>query len=92
MSKWKLFWQQMEHALPNLNGKVPAGPSLHRPANSFKVDCRAEAYMATLTEQQAACGQGPADLHVVNLHVLAGNVLHRNFLSNLLKKKKQNPL
>lgn len=38
----------------------------------------------TLTEEEGASGQGPADLHVVNLHVLAGNVLHWNLLCNLL--------
>lgn len=36
-----------------------------------------------LTQKQSASGEGPADLHVVDLHVLAGNVLHRNLFCNL---------
>lgn len=37
----------------------------------------------TLTQEQRASSQGPADLDVVNVHVLAGNMLHRNLLCNL---------
>lgn len=44
---------------------------------------------ATLTEQQAASGRGPADLHVVDLHVL-GNVLHWDLLRDLKPNKQQN--
>lgn len=50
-------------------------------------ECDAEG-CATLTEQQAASGRRPADLHVVNLHVL-GNVLHRDFLRNLKQTNKK---
>lgn len=39
--------------------------------------------MLTLTQEQRASSQGPADLDVMNVHVLAGNVLHRNLLCNL---------
>lgn len=51
-------------------------------------ECDGEGW-ATLTKQQAASGRRPADLHVVNLHVL-GNVLHCDFLRNLKKKKAGN--
>lgn len=36
-----------------------------------------------LTQEQRASSQGPAHLDVMNIHVLAGNVLHRNLLCNL---------
>lgn len=46
-------------------------------------DCKEEVFTVTLTKEQAASSQGPADLHVMSFHVLAGNVLHRNLLCNL---------
>lgn len=40
-----------------------------------------------LTQQQRARFQGPSDLDVMNLHVLAGNMLHWNLLSDLHTQK-----
>lgn len=37
----------------------------------------------TLTQEQGASRQGPADLDVVNVRVLVGNVLHGNLLCDL---------
>lgn len=50
-------------------------------------ECDAEG-CTTLTEQQAASGWGPADLHVMNLHVL-GNVLHWDFFRNLEENRQE---
>ena len=36
-----------------------------------------------LTQQQTACGQGPAHLDVMDLHVLTGDVLHWDLLRDL---------
>lgn len=62
-------------------------PSLYWPewltANSTTANCSAKACATTLTQEQRASNQRPADLYVMNFHVLAGNVLHWNFLCNL---------
>ena len=36
-----------------------------------------------LTQQQTTSGQGPANLDVMDLHVLTGDVLHWDLLCNL---------
>lgn len=41
----------------------------------------------TLTQEQSASSQGPPDLDVMNVHVLAGNVLYGNLLCNLETNK-----
>lgn len=46
-----------------------------------------EASVQELTQKQCAGGQGPADLHVMDVHVLAGYVLHRNLLCNLVAER-----
>lgn len=66
-------------------GKCKVTAELTDTANSITEDCRAKASTTTLTKEQGASSQGPADLHIMNLHVLVGNVLHRNFLCNLKK-------
>lgn len=43
--------------------------------------------MLTLTQEQSASSQGPPDLDVMNVHVLAGNVLYGNLLCNLETNK-----
>lgn len=50
--------------------------------------CRAKESIEALTEQQRAGSQGPADLHVMDVHVLTGNVLHWNLFCNLLTTSK----
>lgn len=45
----------------------------------------------TLTQEQRASSQGPADLDVMDVHVLAGNVLHRNLLCNLERNESISP-
>lgn len=65
-------------------------PSLFWPewltANNTTLNCSAKACATTLTQEQRASNQRPADLYVMNFHVLAGNMLHWNFLRNLKGK------
>lgn len=54
-----------------------------------ETNCRAKKVsIEILTKQQCASSQGPADLHVMNVHVLTGDVLHWNLLCNLLRLSK----
>lgn len=41
----------------------------------------------TLTQEQSASSQGPSDLDVMNVHVLAGNVFYGNLLCYLETSK-----
>lgn len=46
----------------------------------------------TQTQEQRASSQGPADLDVMNVHVLVGNVLHGNLLCNLERNDSVSPV
>lgn len=77
----------MQETLPKGEWKVPAVRT--DTADCTTVERGTAACVTTLTEQQAASSWGPANLHVMNLHVLAVNVLHRDFLCNLKEKQTQ---